>query len=460
MSTITDTTPGPQTVPSGNSILPFTDVSIDQTVIVPTGQPFNAGGTLTITLTGPSGDPLGSITTNSIYTTGTWSGSTWTQACSEGELLPFDPSSFLQGDAYVAPMLAPGQSETVDAWISYTDDAKDGGATTSDPNPIVIDVDGPPLPTPTLVAPPTIIPSSDAATPIVLVSGGGGVFPFAGFDIDQPWATATGGGNGTVTVTLQSTTAGSSLGSLVAATNLPASQAPTFDAATESISVPTLSGVHPGALQSPGQALQDISYIPPTLPAGTDETVDAFISYTVTPETENGAGTPQTVTDPNPIVINVEGPPMPDPPPVVVPPVITSTTPPIDTTTVPAPPPLLISGDPMSDASQISRLYYATLDRGPDPVGLAYWNADMQAGASINQIATGFINSPEFLAETGSASANPGNFVIQLYENVLDRVPDPDGYACWTTALGTGQLSPEQVVTGFSNSQEFINKVG
>jgi hypothetical protein len=83
----------------------------------------------------------------------------------------------------------------------------------------------------------------------------------------------------------------------------------------------------------------------------------------------------------------------------------------------------------------------------------------MQSGQSITTIAAGFVNSPEFIADYQFAS-DPANFVTLLYANVLDRAPDAVGLANWTNSLNAGVLTRTQVVVGFSNSQEFINRVG
>ena len=52
-----------------------------------------------------------------------------------------------------------------------------------------------------------------------------------------------------------------------------------------------------------------------------------------------------------------------------------------------------------------------------------------------------------------------GQFVDQIYANVLERAPDPGGKAHWTGVLGTG-VSRGEVMVGFSESPEFIDKVG
>jgi Domain of unknown function (DUF4214)/Cysteine-rich secretory protein family/RTX calcium-binding nonapeptide repeat (4 copies) len=73
------------------------------------------------------------------------------------------------------------------------------------------------------------------------------------------------------------------------------------------------------------------------------------------------------------------------------------------------------------NAESITRLYLATLGRGPDDDGLAGWTANRDAGMSLNAIATGFVNSAEF--QTRYGALNNSQFVNLLYNNVLHRAP-------------------------------------
>jgi Ca2+-binding RTX toxin-like protein len=104
------------------------------------------------------------------------------------------------------------------------------------------------------------------------------------------------------------------------------------------------------------------------------------------------------------------------------------------------------------NALSIARLYLATLGRGPDDAGLTGWTAARDAGASLNSIATGFVNSAEFQAKYGARTN--AQFVELLYNNVLHRAADSSGAAYWLGLLNGG-ATRESVVTGFSESQEF-----
>jgi Ca2+-binding RTX toxin-like protein len=106
-----------------------------------------------------------------------------------------------------------------------------------------------------------------------------------------------------------------------------------------------------------------------------------------------------------------------------------------------------------ANALSIKRLYYATLNRGPDEGGWGSWTGSLDGGQSLSSIALGFVGSQEFKNTYGSL--NNTQFVTLLYENVLKRAPDAGGLQGWTKAL-TGGTSRQDVVLGLSQSTEFI----
>ncbi|GAB3369003.1 DUF4214 domain-containing protein [Massilia agri] len=100
---------------------------------------------------------------------------------------------------------------------------------------------------------------------------------------------------------------------------------------------------------------------------------------------------------------------------------------------------------------QIFRLYEAALGRPAEPTGLGYWMQRMEKGASLVEIAHEFTWAPEFKEKYGS-NPNDADFLRQLYLNILDREPDPDGYAYWVGRIDDS--SREQIMVEFSESVE------
>jgi hypothetical protein len=108
---------------------------------------------------------------------------------------------------------------------------------------------------------------------------------------------------------------------------------------------------------------------------------------------------------------------------------------------------------PTDTAGQVYRLYEGTLNRAPDPAGLAAWARSLNAGMTLLTAANGFVSSAEFQGTYGALTDNA--FVSLLYSNVLHRSADAGGLAYWTGLLSSGH-SRAEVVIGFTESAEDI----
>ena len=109
------------------------------------------------------------------------------------------------------------------------------------------------------------------------------------------------------------------------------------------------------------------------------------------------------------------------------------------------------------NAGDAYRLYKAAFDRAPDLEGLGFWIKQLDNGASlVNDAAQGFINSVEFTRMYG---ANPTDeaFVTLLYDHVLHRAAEGEGYQFWLHSLDVG-VTRAQVLVDFANSAENINQ--
>ena len=73
-------------------------------------------------------------------------------------------------------------------------------------------------------------------------------------------------------------------------------------------------------------------------------------------------------------------------------------------------------------------------------------------GFSLNDAATNFIGSAEFIGLYGASPTN-NQFTQLLYRNVLHRDPDQGGYDFWNGALNSG-FARSQVLAQFSESPE------
>jgi hypothetical protein len=109
-------------------------------------------------------------------------------------------------------------------------------------------------------------------------------------------------------------------------------------------------------------------------------------------------------------------------------------------------------------AGQGYRLYRAAFDREPDTDGLGYWINALDEGADLaSNVAAGFINSQEF-QELYGVNSTVDTFITRLYQNVLDRLPDAEGFAYWRDVINSG-TDRSQILVGFSDSGENIAQV-
>ena len=109
------------------------------------------------------------------------------------------------------------------------------------------------------------------------------------------------------------------------------------------------------------------------------------------------------------------------------------------------------------NASMAFRLYEAVFNRNPmegDTAGLGYWVGEIDAGMTLEDVAVRFIDSSEFVAAYG-ASPDNATFLTKLYENILDRSPDSEGYGWWLNELNTNsERTQAKVLAEFAESDE------
>ena len=104
----------------------------------------------------------------------------------------------------------------------------------------------------------------------------------------------------------------------------------------------------------------------------------------------------------------------------------------------------------------VTRLFLAYFLRKPDPSGLNYWLNRRRAGVTLDKVSSTFAASSEFTNRYGSLSNNA--FVQLVYQNVLGRSGDPGGISYWTKQLDLKKKNRGQVMTGFSESSEYLRR--
>ena len=107
---------------------------------------------------------------------------------------------------------------------------------------------------------------------------------------------------------------------------------------------------------------------------------------------------------------------------------------------------------------QAYRVYKASFNREPDTNGLGYWIAQMDLGMDLLEVSARFIDSEEFRLLYGD---NPTDefLLTKVYQNVLGRDPEPEGYNWWLNEIRTNpEKTRAKILADFSESSE--NKQG
>lgn len=106
----------------------------------------------------------------------------------------------------------------------------------------------------------------------------------------------------------------------------------------------------------------------------------------------------------------------------------------------------------LDSAAYVQGLYHAALGRDGDQSGIANWTAALDSNNLTREDLSYMFSSSE---EFSQKYVGPTDFdyVTQLYNNALERLPDLEGIQGWTNALANG-ASREDLAVGFSTSLE------
>lgn len=99
------------------------------------------------------------------------------------------------------------------------------------------------------------------------------------------------------------------------------------------------------------------------------------------------------------------------------------------------------------------RLYQTALGRSADDQGAEFWLDAIEAGATVEQLATDFAGSDEF-ASIWPDVTNNTELVTQIYQNAFGRAPDTAGLDFWVDALDSGSISTGEFLAAIASSTE------
>jgi hypothetical protein len=113
--------------------------------------------------------------------------------------------------------------------------------------------------------------------------------------------------------------------------------------------------------------------------------------------------------------------------------------------------------DTEGTAGKAYRVYKAAFNRDPmqgDTSGLGYWIGQMDSAMDLIEVSARFVDSKEFRDLYGTNPTN-AQFLTKLYENVLGRTPEANGYNWWLNELNTNPSKTKaKVLADFSESGE------
>ncbi len=119
--------------------------------------------------------------------------------------------------------------------------------------------------------------------------------------------------------------------------------------------------------------------------------------------------------------------------------------------------PNFATGDPIK--ASLFRLYCSYFLRNPDADGFDYWYQTFSSGSTgLNEISNLFATSDEFRLTYGSLSNEV--FFKLIYNNVMERQAEPEGFRYWLGKIEQGVLTRGEVMFYFSQSEEFQIKTG
>jgi hypothetical protein len=99
----------------------------------------------------------------------------------------------------------------------------------------------------------------------------------------------------------------------------------------------------------------------------------------------------------------------------------------------------------------VTRLYQQVLNRPPEPGGVDGWVLKIQQDGSVVPTVLAFFHSQEFL----SRNTTNEQFLTICYLTFLDRLPDPAGFNAFLSDLQAGILTRDNVLDVFTDSAEF-----
>ncbi len=100
----------------------------------------------------------------------------------------------------------------------------------------------------------------------------------------------------------------------------------------------------------------------------------------------------------------------------------------------------------------VKRMYTTALKREPEEGGFNYWRDALKNNkTTARDMARFFFDSPEFK----SYHLSNEEFLKRVYETIMNREPDKEGFSYWLNRLDKGEVERSDVVDMFVDAPEF-----
>lgn len=103
----------------------------------------------------------------------------------------------------------------------------------------------------------------------------------------------------------------------------------------------------------------------------------------------------------------------------------------------------------------VKKAYQLLLDREVDPSGLHSQTAALRSGVDKQSVLAGLLLSPEAREKFHWDRMSDADFVRFMYQRILGRTADPDGFRLWTNEIKSGRLTREAAIKQFLSAKEF-----
>ncbi len=117
---------------------------------------------------------------------------------------------------------------------------------------------------------------------------------------------------------------------------------------------------------------------------------------------------------------------------------------------------ILSASEDIPTKEEVAKLYVATFNRAPDSVGLDYWTND--SNLKLSQIAQSFFDQTETKALYPDGTSNR-DFIVSVYSNLFNRVPDSSGWDYWEEQLDKRIFSKNSFIEAVINGAQDNDKV-